>query len=89
MEDLIPVSSTGTWLGADVGLAFLRHCSSFAALTALRLTDDTTDDSYPLAYEHSLERVACALGGQTVPLRSRLSRRCSQAMTGDIDTRAS
>ncbi|KAI0712867.1 armadillo-type protein, partial [Cerioporus squamosus] len=28
--------------------------------------EDPTDDSYPHTYEHSLDRVACALGGQAV-----------------------
>ena len=29
----IPEDDTETWLDADVGLAFLRHCSAFPALT--------------------------------------------------------
>ncbi|RPD72308.1 ARM repeat-containing protein [Lentinus tigrinus ALCF2SS1-7] len=28
--------------------------------------EDPTDDSYPHTYEHSLDRIACALGGQAV-----------------------
>ena len=31
----IPEDDTETWLDADVGLAFLRHCSAFPALTTL------------------------------------------------------
>ncbi|KAI0691537.1 hypothetical protein C8Q76DRAFT_862075 [Earliella scabrosa] len=62
----IPEDDTKTWLDAHVDLTFLRHSPAFALLTTSQPANDPKDDSYPHTYEHSLDRVACALASQAI-----------------------